>query len=287
MDGRPNIGLLVPAYNCQEKLNATISALPSELPLRVLIVDDGSKPPVNLPHCAGGHQIRIIRNEKNLGIHGALRRGVEVFHAEKVHYVARLDAGDVALPGRFLRQLRFLEEHEDVAIVGSAWEAVDEQGRLMYVCRPPTEDADIRRLMTLRTCLLHPAVMFRVAAVVRVGNYRDLYPCAEDLDLFLRLIQRYQAANLAEAFTQVEVCTRHEVSSHSISLSRRRQMSLSTMRLQWSYLRPGCWADWVGLAKTLTHLALPRSTVEQVKSWLRYDPRDIAGDILMPRRRRR
>ena len=281
MNGRINTGLLVPAYNCQEKLNATISALPPELPLRVLIVDDGSTPPLTLPHCDTGHDVSIVRNEKNLGIHGALRRGVELFHAEEIPYVARLDAGDFALPGRFLLQLRFLEEHADVAIVGSAWEAVDEQGRLMYVCRPPTEDADIRRLITLRTCLMHPAVMFRVAAVIRVGNYRDLYPCAEDLDLFLRLIQRYRAANLAEVFT------RYEISSQSISLSRRRQMSLSTIRLQWSYLRAECWADWAGLAKSLTHLMLPRSTVEQLKSFLRYDSRAGTGDVSMPGGRRR
>lgn len=279
-NGRPNAGLLVPAYNCQEQLNATISALPSELPLRVLIVDDGSMPPLILPHCETGHDLRILRNEKNFGIHEALRRGIERFHAEEIPYVARLDAGDFALPGRFLLQLRFLEEHADVAIVGSAWEAVDEQGRLMYVCRPPTEDADIRRLMTLKTCLLHPAVMFRVAAVVRVGNYRDLYPCAEDLDLFLRLIQRYRAANLADVFT------RYQVSSQSITGSRRRRMSQSTIRLQWSYLRTESWADWAGLAKSLTHLTLPRERVEQLKSWLWYDSQISKGDFVEHRRRR-
>jgi glycosyltransferase involved in cell wall biosynthesis len=280
MNALTYIGLLVPAHNCQEQLNATIRTLPPELPLRVLIIDDGSTPPLTLPHCDTVHDVRIVRNEKNLGIHGALRRGVELFHAEEIPYVARLDAGDFALPGRFVRQLQFLEAHADVAIVGSAWEAVDEQGRLMYTCRPPTEDADIRRLITLRTCLLHPAVMFRVAAVVRVGNYRDLYPCAEDLDLFLRLIQRYRAANL------VEVLTRYEISSQSITGCRRRQMFRSTIRLQWLYLRPLCLADWVGLAKTLAHLTLPRSGVEQLKSWLRYDWRAGPRNVVTPHGRR-
>ena len=225
--GRPNVGLLallVPAYNCQEQFNATICTLPRELPLRVLIVDDGSGPPLTLPPCDTGHDVRIVRNDKNLGIHGALRRGVELLHAEEIPYVARLDAGDFALPGRFLLQLRFLEARADVAIVGSAWEAVDAQGRLMYVCRPPTEDGDIHRLILLKHCLGHPAVMFRVAAVVQVGNYRDAYPCAEDLDLFLRLTQRYRAANLGKSLPARK------------SLPRASPLSADA---EWSY-RPYC-----------------------------------------------
>lgn len=264
-DCQAKIGLLVPAYNCQEELNATISTLPTELPLRVIIVDDGSTPPLTPPPHGAGHHVSIVRNEKNLGVHGALRRGVEVLHAERIPYVARLDAGDLALPGRFLLQSRFLEEHADVAVVGSAWEAVNEDGRPMYVCRPPTEDSEIRRLMLLRNCLAHPAVMFRVEAVVRAGNYSGAYPCAEDLDLFLRLLQGHRAANL------LEVLTLKKVSSQSVSVTRRRRMLLSTLRLQWSYLRAGHWTDWLGLAKSLTHLTLPRSNAEQLKSWLWYE----------------
>lgn len=265
-DCGPKIGLLVPAYNCQEQLSATISTLPCELPLRIIIVDDGSTSPLVPPPHDDRHHVSIVRSDKNLGIHGALRRGVEVLHAEGILYIARLDAGDFALPGRFLRQLRFLEDNPEVAVVGSAWEAVTQDGRTEYVCRPPTEDSEIRRLMLLRTCLAHPAVMFRVEAVVRAGNYRDAYPCAEDLDLFLRLLQSHRAANLAE------VLTRKELSSKSVSVMRRRRMLLSTLRLQWSHLRVGYWTDWAGLAKSCAHFLLPRSTVvENLKSWLWFD----------------
>lgn len=267
MDGcQAKIGLLVPAYNCQKELNETIRTLPTEVPLRVLIVDDGSLPPLVAPPYDPGHELDIVRNDKNRGIHHALRRGVELLHAEGIRYVARLDAGDFALPGRFIMQLSFLEQNPEAAIVGSSWEAVDEQGRAIYVCRPPGEDDDIRRFALFRCCLVHPTVMFRVDAVVQVGNYSDRYPCAEDLDLFLRLMRRYQAANLGDVLTRV-----YRPLTAGISATRRRRMLLSTLRLQWSYLRAGYWTDWAGLVKSLTHLILPRRSVEQLKLWLWQD----------------
>ena len=94
----PKVALLVPAYNCQEDLNASIRDLPVEEPLHILVVDDGSMPPLVAPPCDPLHSVEIVRNEVNLKIHGALRRGMEVLSARGFAYVARLDAGDFALP---------------------------------------------------------------------------------------------------------------------------------------------------------------------------------------------
>lgn len=260
-DTRP-VALLLPAYNCQSDLDATIAALPVEEPLYVLIVDDGSRPPLQTPPCDAVHRVRILRNEKNLGIHGALRRGIEVLHGEGFKYAARLDAGDFALPMRFRLQRLFLDGHPEVAAVGSAFELVDEAGGLLCTASMPTEDATLRRLKLLKLGLSHPAVMLRVEAVVAVGNYADAYPCAEDLDLFLRLMQRYEVANLPE------VLTRKVEHAKSITVRRRRQMIFSTIRLQLRDLRPTCWADWAGLAKSLSQLLVSRSLFERLK--LRY-----------------
>jgi glycosyltransferase involved in cell wall biosynthesis len=253
------VALLLPAYNCQADLNATIAALPVEEPLFVLIVDDGSTPPLVEPACDAAHQICILRNQRNRGIHGALRRGIQVLHKQGFAYAARLDAGDFALPMRFRLQKDFLDAHPDVAVVGSAFELVDEQGGLLCTAHMPTEDAALRRFKLLKLGLSHPAVMLRVAAVVDVGNYGDGYPCAEDLDLFLRLMQRYAVANLPE------VLTRKVEYAKSITVRRRRRMIVSTIRLQFRDLRVSCWADWAGLAKSISQLLVPRSLFEQAK----------------------
>lgn len=257
--GSRRVALLMPAYNCQADVNASIGELPSEEPLHVLIVDDGSTPPLVAPPCHPVHSVHILRNEVNLQIHGALRRGMEVLHAEGFRYVARLDAGDFALPKRFLLQKEFLDAHPEIAVVGSTIELVDESGGLLSIYRPPLSDSVMRRFKLLREALSHSAVMLRAEAVIAVGNYRDCYPCAEDLDLFLRLMQRFKLANLQQ------VLTRKVEHAKSITVRRRRQMVISTIRLQLAHLRPGCWADWAGVAKSVSQLLMPRSVFEGLK----------------------
>lgn len=265
------VAVLIPAFDCQSALDATIAALPDETPLHVLVVDDGSRPPLHTTR-SGPHEVRVVRNSTNQGIHGALRRGMEVLSAEGFGYVARLDAGDFALPGRFARQRAFLEAHPDVVVVGSACEVVDGRGSFLYVIRPPLEDVDIRRCVLMKTCLHHTAVMFRAEAVMKVGNYRGRYPAAEDLDLFLRLLQHGEAANLPQ------VLTRYGVDTHGISLRNRRRQVVSTLRLQMAHLRPLFVEDWVGLLRGLAHLFLPRHMFERFKSRLWRDRPEAARD---------
>lgn len=255
----PRVALLVPAYNCQEDLNASIRDLPLEEPLHILIVDDGSTPPLAAPPCNPVHTVEIVRNEANLKIHGALRRGIKLLSARGFAYVARLDAGDFALPARFSLQRTFLDEHPQVAVVGSAYELVDEKDRLICAFRLPLDDAQIRRFRLLREGLSHPAVMMRVEAVVAVGNYGGSYPCAEDLDLFLRLMDRFEAANLPQFLT------RKVEHAKSITVRQRRRMITSVIKLQFLHLRPTCWADWAGIAKSLCQWILPRSFFEEIK----------------------
>ncbi len=257
---QPKVALLIPAYNCQEELNATVRQLPADEPLHILIVDDGSKPPMQPPPCDPLHTLEIVRNKVNRKVHGALRRGCAILAAQGFPYVARLDAGDFALPGRFQLQRAFLDAHPDVAIVGSAYHLV-ENGRESHH-RYSLDDAQIRKLILFRDQLCHPAVMMRLDAVLAVGNYRDTYPCVEDRDLFVRLLSRFKAANLPEFLT------RKVEHSGSVTVRYRRRMLRSLLRLQIASMRPQCVADWAGVTKTLCHWLLPHWLFDWLK--LRY-----------------
>jgi hypothetical protein len=102
-------------------------------------------------------------------------------------------------------------------------------------------------------------VMLRVEAVKAVGNYRLKYPAAEDLDLFLRLMKRYDCANLPEQGLF------YELNEGGISATKRRRQIVSTLRLELAYLNPFNWRDWTGLAKTLLHFVMPYRTLQRIK----------------------
>jgi glycosyltransferase involved in cell wall biosynthesis len=253
------IALLIPVYNDREGLRRTLEGLPREVPLDVVVVDDGSDPPLSFPEVPPPHRAFLVRLERNRGIVGALNEGLRFILERGYPYVARLDAGDVALPGRFSAQLRFLEEHPDHALVGGQVRFVDMEGRETHHEAFPTEDGAIRRAMRGRNVFIHPAVMIRAQALREAGPYREGYSAGEDYEIFFRLMRRYRVANLGE---EVVVC---QVNPKGISRQRRRAQLLSRLRVQLENFDPRLKESWLGVAKTLALLLTPWSVVQGLK----------------------
>ncbi len=131
---------------------------------------------------------------ENLGLGPALDAGLAACHHE---IVARMDADDVSLPERFERQVPVVEQGAD--IVGSGLlefgaSPADVVGRRT----PPTDPAEIRRVIRFRDPFNHPTVVYRRSAVRAAGGYTDM-ALMEDYLLFARMLDAgARPANLAE-----------------------------------------------------------------------------------------
>lgn len=259
---KERIALLVPVYKNQLGLERSLSTLPTEVPLDVVVVDDGSEPPISQPKVPEPHRIFLLRLQQNQGIEHALNYGLKWILEGKYEYVARLDAGDIALPGRFTKQLRFLESHPDYVLTGGQVRFVDISGREVFRERFPTEYKDIRRIMHARNCFIHPAVMWRTAVLREIGLYSDQYKAAEDFELFFRMARRYKVANLDEYVVQCEV------NPTGISLSKRRRQVLSRLRVMLRYFDPWKKESWLGVLKNTLLLYIPIAWVQNLKTKL-------------------
>jgi len=253
------LAVLIPVYNGQEGLERACASLPDDLDYRVVIVDDGSRPPVMAPSALEPDRVTLLRLAENQGITRALNHGLEWILRNGYRYVARLDAGDVMLAGRLTRQIEFLESHPDYAIVGGQVQFVDMQGRESFRDNFPTADAAIRRAMHGRSCFIHTAVMLRVAVLRAVGPYDERYPSAEDFELFWRLMKTWKGANLADPVVECVLDPR------GISLSKRSQQVRSRIRILLAYFDPWAWESYAGLVKNLVLLAVPYRWVRWVK----------------------
>ncbi len=139
----------------------------------------------------------IVGEPSTLG--GSLARMVEICETE---FCARIDADDLNLPERLEKQLEFLSNHPEIAVLGSQIYPIDETGLPKEYSLPmPLNHDDILHGMLLRNPISHPSVVFRRSAILEVGNYRNLYfqwnqVNIEDYDLWLRVAQQYKIANL-------------------------------------------------------------------------------------------
>ena len=153
------------------------------------------------------------------------------FHLSRGKYLAVMDADDVCLPQRLELQAAFLDRHPDVAWVGGATRWINDDGKEIGRCDFPTEDAPIRHELETRFPFCHPAVMMRREAFEAVGGYRRQFQFAHDLDLAIRICERYKAANLSEVVLKYRI--------HAGQVSFRKQ-KLQTMCRLASHLSREC-----------------------------------------------
>lgn len=257
---RSSVCVLIPVFDDQAGIDSTLDALghdPSRLD--ILIVDDGGPEPVSCPARCGEHTVTLLRLEPNRGIEHALNAGLEEVLRLGYRYVARLDAGDIPLAGRFSQQVDFLDRHPEVGVVGTWAECVDEHGTYLFTMRFPTEHGAILRKQRYVPGLLHPTIMIRTEILPGVGRYSDRYKAAEDYDLFVRIGRRHGLANIPEALT------RYVVSSSGTSVTKRRKTLISRLRIQATNFS---WTDphaYFGIVRTVIFLGLPFRALITIK----------------------
>jgi glycosyltransferase involved in cell wall biosynthesis len=210
----------MPVRNGSAYLSAAIESVLTQsfADFEFLILDDGStdeSPSVLQSYARRDPRIRLMSREKR-GLTATLN---ELLYSARGELIARIDADDIAAPGRFARQLQFLLAHPQVLCVGGAFDLIDEAGRFLTTLYPPTSDEQIQRQLLRGHCAInHPTVMARLRPVLEVGAYQcDL---VEDHDLWLRLGERGQLANLSEVLLRYRV--------HAASVSQQAGMQQRT-----------------------------------------------------------
>lgn len=197
----PKVSVIMGLYNAADTLAQALESLLDQTlgDWEIVLCDDGSAD--GTAELARAYRdrdpgrIRLLRNERNLGLGAALNRCLA---AAKGAYIARMDADDVSAPERLARQAAYLDCHPGCAIVGCAMVHFDEQGDYR-VSRPPAEPG--LRDYLLGTPFCHGTVMVRAEAYRAVGGYRTAPELlrVEDVDLWLRLYEAgFRGRNLRE-----------------------------------------------------------------------------------------
>ena len=195
----PLVTVLMSAFNDAAHLSEAVQSILDQTfaDFEFLIIDDGSTDETqDLLRSISGSRVRIVRNEKNLGLTRSLKRGVELARG---CYIARIDADDTAFPWRLNQQVAFLENHPEVGILGGACWQVDEQGRPLRLHRCPGTDLEIRWAGLFTNPFVHSTVMLRRDALLQNKlNYDEGFSTAQDYDLWTRVLRHCQGANLPE-----------------------------------------------------------------------------------------
>lgn len=124
------ITVLMGIYNCDSTLVEALDSLYAQTfqDFKIVLCEDGSTDStyeVAKSYAEVHDNIILIRNEHNMGLNYTLNRCLEYADTE---YCARMDGDDISIPTRFEKQIEFLDEHSEFAIVSTPMIYFDEHG---------------------------------------------------------------------------------------------------------------------------------------------------------------
>lgn len=253
----PRVSILLPAHNEAAEIVEAIGCIRQQTftDWELLVLDDGSTdatPALVAAQAAVDPRVRLLRFEHQ-GLTRTLNAGLRVARGE---LIARQDADDRSLATRLERQVRFLDAHPEVAVVGSDWFEEGPDGRRV-TRRVAFVSGCVNDRLVERNPLAHSSVVFRRWAVEARG-YDERYVCAQDYDLWLRLRRRgITLWNLDEPLLV------RRMTGVSVGARRERRTRYDELRMRWrDLLARGRGRDQVAralvyLGRTLVSLVLP------------------------------
>ena len=134
-----------------------------------------------------------------------------------------MDADDVSLPDRLSRQVDFLETHPEVKVLGGSVQWIDANGVPLIIRENPLDNLGIQVALSERCPLWQPSVMVKRDAFIEAGGYRGAFAPAEDYDLWLRMAEHCEIANLRE------VILRYRIHPAQVSMRRQTQQTLGIL----------------------------------------------------------
>lgn len=175
-------------YNCASTLVEALDSLYGQTytGFKIILCDDGSSDntyQVAANYASNHDNIILIKNEKNMGLNYTLNKCLELADTE---YVARMDGDDISLPQRFEKEINFLDEHPEFAVVSGPMIYFDEKGEY----RTGKGQGEVFKEHFIHgTPICHAPCMARTAAFKAVGGYSvdDKLLRVEDYHLWFKL----------------------------------------------------------------------------------------------------
>jgi len=231
MEKKPTITVLLSVYNAENYVGIAIESIlkQSFTDFELIAVDDCSTDKswdIVQQYMKLDSRVIAKRNEVNLGGCKTLNVGLKL---AKGKYIARLDNDDWSYPNRLEKQFDFLEAHPDVGIVGGVMEIMNQHGEVTGKRKYNISDQEIRNKIFRYSPFSHPLVMIRKSILDKVGSYDPAYAPADDYELYFRIGNESQFANLPD------VIMRYRVIPSSITFMQTKKMELATINVRNQY----------------------------------------------------
>ena len=182
------VSIVMSAYNSELFLEQALESImnQSNKEFEFILFDDASTDATKKiiqKFALQDSRIIPVYNEVNKGLTVNLNKAISLSNGE---YIARMDADDIAFPSRIEKQVKFLDDQQDIDLVGSAAYDIDENGEQIQLRKSPELHDDIIALLPKANPITHSTVMFRKKSFAKINFYNESYRTTQDYEMWFR-----------------------------------------------------------------------------------------------------
>ncbi len=214
------------SYNCEEYIGETIESIIQQTisDWELILIDDASMDNTReIIRKFKDARIKYIRNKENKGLAASLNIGLKEAKGE---YICRIDSDDIMYINRLEKQLLYLENNKEIAIVGSNLHLFGEEFE-ETVTTFPQSSKKLFAYLPFYSPLPHPTWMIRRSAFADSDlKYDETFRTSQDYEFLYRLFIRG-----GKIFCIKEPLVKYRMSNDSIS-HKGKKADLNTFRVQ-------------------------------------------------------
>lgn len=227
------VSIVMPVYNAAAYLKEAIESVLHQnfKNFEFILINDGST----------DESEQIIKNfsderisyhsQTNEGVAASLNKGIKL---AKGKYIWRHDADDTSLPDKLEKQVSFLENNPAYALCATQIAFMTQRGKIAYQYRQP-KNAYFKGSPYVEvqsehfnpySPITHATVLVRRDVILKLNGFRPEFITAEDVDLWLRLIQQYKAVVLNQCDYFVRLNNSSATQRHKTSTKHFKEIAL-------------------------------------------------------------
>jgi glycosyltransferase involved in cell wall biosynthesis len=190
-----DITVIIPTHNRQDTLPDAVNSIFGQtlLPRELILIDDGSSPPVPESVFFGAPanlRVRLLRNERPMGASRTRNRGVKEAAGP---WVAFLDDDDVFLPEKLHRISQAIRENPEAELLYHPAKIRFVNEGIEYISNPGSPEPHsgfFRRMLVRNEVGGTSMVVVRKEVLMDAGGFWEDLPALEDYELWLRLVRK-------------------------------------------------------------------------------------------------
>ncbi len=268
------VSIVLPVYNGFPYLSKAVESIVGQTEKRwkLIVVNDGSTDESKDYLDSIKDPRVVVIHQENQGLSPALNRGLAECDTP---LIGRMDGDDISYSTRLEKQVSYLQQNPDVGLLGTQIQRVGSVRSDSGSDLPVTHQAIWDALMAGQHAICHPTIVCRREVFDLVGGYKE--GLGEEWDMFLRIGEQWQLANLPECLFGYRYHSTSINGSRMGELRRRIRFQCECARRRNNGESPILYEDYV---KSENEGSILRRTCRGIEDFSRASYHAAVADIL-------